>query len=450
MSTTSILRDKDISPIVRKSFLSHSQTIRYQPEGYLKTGKKKLALEVIESWIKSNYILNYSIYKDLDLHTNALYHFPTEEFGVTSKVKSEKDFFKLLPNYRYYGSLFYQFRLFQRIEVYLSKLRSNIVKVRLHEDSKLRFTFAKAIVESSLERFFLRGSIKKDWITVDKLVKFGFDKFPYILNSRLEYFRENLDRTYLMDTVGEYHLNGTKLPKSFYTDRKKIIRNLIDQLKKKKKNEISYIDYLEYEEKTRPYFIKGDIFSFWGNFNKIPYVKLLGNPIRTKSNCDLNEYLAPCHLFFHENLEPNDYILDKRILQKYLETYNVPENTIRGILGLPKIGEGWISETNLYYEIRSFFINEIVVQHARPKWLKRQHFDIFLPNRNLAIEYQGDQHQGPVEYFGGEEAFRKNKERDLKKRKLAEENNCFIIYVYPGYDLSNVIDEVSEKLKITH
>ena len=74
-------------------------------------------------------------------------------------------------------------------------------------------------------------------------------------------------------------------------------------------------------------------------------------------------------------------------------------NEIRVERNLPKIGEGWISETRLYYEIKKAFPKLEVKHHGKPNWLGRQHFDIYFPDLNIAIEYQGIQHQKPVEYF---------------------------------------------------
>ena len=68
------------------------------------------------------------------------------------------------------------------------------------------------------------------------------------------------------------------------------------------------------------------------------------------------------------------------------------ENTVREEMDLPKIGEGWISETELYYQIKKAFPREIVIHHGRPAWLGRQHLDVYLPKKNIAIEYQGNQH----------------------------------------------------------
>lgn len=122
------------------------------------------------------------------------------------------------------------------------------------------------------------------------------------------------------------------------------------------------------------------------------------------------------------------------------------ENEIREERGLPKIGEGWISETLLYYKIKKTFEDYHVVQHGKPSWLGLQHFDIFMPELNIAIEYQGTQHQKPVDYFGGEIAFEKGQERDIRKKRLCEENGCFLFYVYPDDDIEKFLKEMKKKI----
>ncbi len=122
------------------------------------------------------------------------------------------------------------------------------------------------------------------------------------------------------------------------------------------------------------------------------------------------------------------------------------ENEIREERELPKIGEGWISETLLFYKIKKSLKNYIVVHHGSPEWLGLQHFDIFIPELNIAIEYQGTQHQKPIEYFGGETAFKKGQERDERKKRLCEENNCTLFYVYPDDDIDKFVKELKENI----
>jgi len=114
------------------------------------------------------------------------------------------------------------------------------------------------------------------------------------------------------------------------------------------------------------------------------------------------------------------------------------ENRLREMRDLPRVGEGWISEAELFQKLRESFPEEQIIRHARPDWLAPQHLDIYLPVRKVGIEYQGKQHYEPVEYFGGAAAHEELKKRDERKRKLCEEHGCKLIYVSEGYQLENV------------
>lgn len=115
------------------------------------------------------------------------------------------------------------------------------------------------------------------------------------------------------------------------------------------------------------------------------------------------------------------------------------ENLVREEKGLPRVGEGWISETKLYYHIKKAFPNDSVVHHARPRFLGEQHLDIFIPKLKIAIEYQGLQHDQPVEYFGGKSAFELQKKRDEKKKRLCAEHRVIIFYAKEGYDIIELV-----------
>jgi hypothetical protein len=117
-------------------------------------------------------------------------------------------------------------------------------------------------------------------------------------------------------------------------------------------------------------------------------------------------------------------------------------NEVRTERGLPKLGEGWISETKLFYRIKEHFIEFEVVQHGRPNWLGRQHVDIWLHEHSIGIEYQGQQHDRPIEFFGGEKSFEENKKRDERKRMLFKENNAFLIEVREGFDFDLLCEEI--------
>lgn len=118
------------------------------------------------------------------------------------------------------------------------------------------------------------------------------------------------------------------------------------------------------------------------------------------------------------------------------------ENTLREEREIPRVGEGWLAETVLFYEIKEAFAGEPVIQHARPGWLGRQHLDIFLPVRKVAVEYQGAQHDRPVAFFGGEEAFMRTVQRDRRKLLLCKQNDVSLIYVRSGYSLRELLEEI--------
>lgn len=66
------------------------------------------------------------------------------------------------------------------------------------------------------------------------------------------------------------------------------------------------------------------------------------------------------------------------------------------------------------------------------KWLKYKknlYLDFFLPDYNIAIEYQGNQHFKPISLWGGEQELYLRKERDKVKRKLCEKHNIKIFYL---------------------
>lgn len=67
-------------------------------------------------------------------------------------------------------------------------------------------------------------------------------------------------------------------------------------------------------------------------------------------------------------------------------------------------------------------------QQKRFNWLGLQRLDFYLPDYNIAIECQGGQHFRSVEYFGGEEEFKKRQELDERKYNLCKDNNVRILY----------------------
>ena len=71
-------------------------------------------------------------------------------------------------------------------------------------------------------------------------------------------------------------------------------------------------------------------------------------------------------------------------------------------------------------------------------------FDFYIPDWNILIEFQGIQHEKPVDFFGGEEQFLIQQEHDRRKRKYAEDNNIKLleIWYYEIKSIPYILDEI--------
>lgn len=66
-------------------------------------------------------------------------------------------------------------------------------------------------------------------------------------------------------------------------------------------------------------------------------------------------------------------------------------------------------------------------------WLGLQSLDFYLPDYNVAIECQGEQHFKPVDFDGkgkewAERSYKENVRRDEYKQKLCIENGITLLY----------------------
>ena len=77
----------------------------------------------------------------------------------------------------------------------------------------------------------------------------------------------------------------------------------------------------------------------------------------------------------------------------------------------------------------------------RAESLKQYPFDFAILNSDgtikKLIEYNGGQHYKPVEHFGGEETFERQKERDKIKRDWCKENGIELV-VIPYWDYEKI------------
>lgn len=73
--------------------------------------------------------------------------------------------------------------------------------------------------------------------------------------------------------------------------------------------------------------------------------------------------------------------------------------------------------------------------------------DFYLPDYNTFIEFNGEQHYKPVKWFGGEEKFKQQQERDYALRYYCKEHKITLIEI-PYTDFDNIEKILTKELKI--
>ena len=71
-------------------------------------------------------------------------------------------------------------------------------------------------------------------------------------------------------------------------------------------------------------------------------------------------------------------------------------------------------------------------------------FDFYIPEQNLLIEYDGEQHFRPVAHFNGDVGFQKTQTRDRLKNEYAEKHGIRLIripYWLTNQQIQNVLEE---------
>jgi hypothetical protein len=107
------------------------------------------------------------------------------------------------------------------------------------------------------------------------------------------------------------------------------------------------------------------------------------------------------------------------------EVFREAENLLRERHGLPRIGEGWVSEMLMFRLIQQRFPDAEL--RAQPDWLKPQHLDCYVSSMKLGFEFQGQQHFEPVAVFGGEQGLVQTQQRDRLKAKSCRDNGVTLI-----------------------
>lgn len=103
--------------------------------------------------------------------------------------------------------------------------------------------------------------------------------------------------------------------------------------------------------------------------------------------------------------------------------------------------------------IAKFLTNHNIIFHKEFIFpdLPLLRFDFYIPDKNVIIEYDGQQHFEAIELWGGEENFLKTKERDKIKNLYCISNNINLIRIpYYDFDIINqILYEIFEEKSST-
>lgn len=98
--------------------------------------------------------------------------------------------------------------------------------------------------------------------------------------------------------------------------------------------------------------------------------------------------------------------------------------------------ELWLLSNNISYQQQKKF--------EGCKYVKSLQFDFFLPEFNICIEYDGEQHFRPIEFFGGIESFKNLVLKDELKNLYCQENNLSLLRI--SYK-DNIIETLEKNIK---
>ena len=234
------------------------------------------------------------------------------------------------------------------------------------------------------------------------------------------------DREHLLDEVIYLHFLTNTIPKAedlVYLSKRHIQKSLISDQLKEEFNEFQ--KYLDRELLANPPELKkihslSDDYGEWFKPVRPPASDWLAikesRSIWTKQGGSRGRIFAINYYIDHDNIERN-----------FKEYMVAAENAFRHdrLISKKNAERAWVSEETLLSLVKKFWPSAI--SQWSPHFLGLQSIDIYIPEENLAIEYQGQQHYEPVDFFGGEKSFIKTCERDDRKRKLLEFHNVKLL-----------------------
>ena len=123
-----------------------------------------------------------------------------------------------------------------------------------------------------------------------------------------------------------------------------------------------------------------------------------------------------------------------------------PNNHLSKVQGCVKCSEKLSKGETLikeYIESKNIeYIHQCIFDDC--KYKKKLRFDFYLPEKNICIEYDGEQHYKPIEVFGGVKGFEDTIIRDSIKDEYCKNKNIKMIRIpyYNFYDIGSILENL--------
>lgn len=276
---------------------------------------------------------------------------------------------------------------------------------------------------------------------IERAKKVHGDKYDY---SKTEYANNYTKVCIICPEHGEFwqtpncHLDGQGCPKCGIKKRSVNKTLTTEEFIKKAmdihgdKYDYSKVQYLN--NRTKVCIICPEHGEFW----QVPSYHLSGNgcpecgkiACHKKTQLNQEEIIKRFKIIHNKNYDYSKVCYEGKhtkvciICPEHGEFWQTPHNHLKGN-GCPKC-----RNSHLEKFVENLLIEENIkfIQSYKTKWLKKQHLDFFLPEYNVAIECQGEQHFVSFRFEKDNKNLLLRKKRDELKKKLCEENNIRLIY----------------------
>lgn len=125
-------------------------------------------------------------------------------------------------------------------------------------------------------------------------------------------------------------------------------------------------------------------------------------------------------------------------LSKFMEYYGNQGNEeaqLRVRLGFKPKGKLGLSEEILFRSVCAIFGTHSVKRRYRGREIEGLEIDVWVPDRKLGFEYQGEQHWAHIAHWQGVDGFKNQQARDARKKELFDALGYRVLYLEPGSDL---------------